>query len=229
MPRTGPAADPADRPARRRSTSLGRGVVLLAAGGLLGALALTSLPGETRGERDAATVGVRTATTPLVRPDRAPAAPSEGRPVRLQVPRLGVDTALLRLGLDAERELEVPPMAKADTAGWYDASPVPGDLGPSVVAGHVDSRRGPAVFYRLRELRRGDRVVVDRSDGRRATFTVDRVVEVPKADFPTRRVYGATERSELRLITCGGTFDTATDDYLSNVVVFAHLTHLTHA
>lgn len=153
----------------------------------------------------------------------------EGRPVRLRVPRIGVDTPLLRLGLTDRRELEVPPMAQADTAGWYDRSPVPGDTGPSVLAGHVDSTSGPAVFYRLRELRRGDRVVVERSDGRRATFAVDRVDVVAKTAFPTHRVYGATADPELRLITCGGTFDTTSDDYLANLVVFAHLTHLTPA
>jgi sortase (surface protein transpeptidase) len=106
---------------------------------------------------------------------------------------------------------------------------VPGDVGPSLLAGHVDSRTGPAVFYRLRELRGGDRIVVERSDGRTATFEVDRVEQVSKSSFPTRRVYGATPRPELRLITCGGTFDASSGHYLSNVVVYAHLTALTAA
>lgn len=203
---------------------VGRGAAVLAATAVLGiGLGLTVLPAS---DEDVA-AGVRTGTVALQHP--ATSASATSRPVRLRVPRIGVDTGLMRLGLTARRELEVPPMARAGTAGWYDRSPVPGDTGPSVVAGHVDSRSGPAVFYRLRELRPGDRVVVDRSDGRRATFTVDRVDVVAKGAFPTRRVYGATPRSELRLITCGGTFDTATDDYLSNLVVFAHLTHLTHA
>lgn len=151
------------------------------------------------------------------------------RPERLRVPRIGVDTGLMDLGLTAKRELEVPPLSRAGTAGWYERSPVPGEVGPAVVAGHVDSRSGPAVFYRLRELRRGDAIIVDRSDGRTATFTVDRVEQVAKSSFPTRRVYGATPRPELRLITCGGTFDAEIGHYLSNVVVYAHLTTLTAA
>ncbi|WP_207007438.1 class F sortase [Nocardioides aromaticivorans] len=201
---------------------VGRRAAMLASGVALG-LALLALTD------DDATTADRPGTVVAEQPAPAPQATAGSRPVRLRVPRIGVDTGLLRLGLTARRELEVPPMRKADTAGWYDRSPVPGDAGPSVLAGHVDSRSGPAVFYRLRELRRGDRVVVDRDDGRRATFTVDRVDVVAKSAFPTRRVYGATSRPELRLITCGGTFDHATDDYLSNVVVFAHLTHLTTA
>lgn len=217
-------------PRTRPPNRVGRGVVVLAAGAALGVglglgLGLTFLPPQ---DGDAA-AGARTGSVELQRPGAGTGQGARSRPVRLRVPRIGVDTALMRLGLTARRELEVPPLARAGTAGWYDRSPVPGDTGPSVLAGHVDSRTGPAVFYRLRELRRGDRVVVDRSDGRRATFTVDRVDVVDKSAFPTRRVYGATARPELRLITCGGTFDTATDDYLSNLVVFAHLTHLTPA
>lgn len=199
----------------RRAAVLASGVALV-----LGLLALTD---------DDATTVARPGPVVAQQPPSAAGTVAEGRPVRLRVPRIGVDTALLRLGLTARRELEVPPMRAADTAGWYDRSPVPGDTGPAVLAGHVDSRSGPAVFYRLRELRRGDRVVVDRSDGRRATFTVDRVDVVTKSAFPTRRVYGATARPELRLITCGGTFDRTADDYLANLVVFAHLTHLTTA
>lgn len=151
------------------------------------------------------------------------------RPERLRVPRIGVDTTLMDLGLTDKRELEVPPLSKARTAGWYDRSPVPGEVGPAILAGHVDSRSGPAVFYRLSELREGDTIVVDRSDGRTATFVVDRVEQVAKSAFPTKRVYGATPRPELRLITCGGTFDAASGHYLSNVVVYAHLTTLTAA
>lgn len=209
--------------------AIGRGVrvlVPLVAGVLVGVVALVSLPA-----RDDGTAADAVPTTTLhARPGPGAGSvgsPAPGRPLRLRVPRIGVDTRLMRLGLDADRALEVPPMSRADTAGWYERSPVPGDVGPSVLAGHVDSDDGPAVFYRLRELRRGDRVVVDRSDGRRVTFTVTRVTEVAKAAFPTRRVYGDTPSPELRLITCGGTFDAAADGYLANVVVFARLTHLT--
>ncbi|RJS45960.1 class F sortase [Nocardioides cavernaquae] len=215
-------------PAPHPSMAVGLGVILLAVSTLVGLIVAWSfLPSQTGG-----TAGFdrpRTAAAEAERPDRPVSAPVPSEPVRLRVPRIGVDTGLMSLGLTPRRELEVPPLSKADTASWYDRSPNPGDVGPAIVAGHVDSRTGPAVFFRLRELRRGDRVLVDRSDGRRATFTVDHVDEVAKDAFPTRRVYGATPRPELRLITCGGDFDAAAGHYLANVVVFAHLTDLTPA
>lgn len=107
--------------------------------------------------------------------------------------------------------------------GWFYPGPSPGQFGPAVIAGHVDSDRGPAVFYRLGELDPGDRVHVTRADGTVGTFLIDRVEAFAKAEFPTHEVYGdTTNRAELRLITCGGNYD---DDagYLGNVVAFAHL------
>lgn len=145
------------------------------------------------------------------------------RPVRLDIPRIDVATRLMKLGLTADRELQVPALSRAGIAGWYDLGPVPGDVGPAVLAGHVDSDTGPAVFYGLSALRPGDRLRVDRSDHRTAVFSVDRVTAFAKSRFPTRAVYGATPDPELRLITCGGTYDPARGGYQSNVVVFAHL------
>jgi sortase (surface protein transpeptidase) len=107
------------------------------------------------------------------------------------------------------------------------AGPVPGDPGPAVIAGHVDSRAGPAVFFRLRELRPGDKVTVRRSDGRAVAFTVDEVDRYPKDAFPTSAVYGPAPGSELRLITCGGSFDAAKRSYRDNVVVYASTTWAT--
>lgn len=152
----------------------------------------------------------------------APAV-SRVRPVRLDIPRIDVATRLMKLGLTADRELQVPALTQAGIAGWYDLGPVPGDVGPAVLAGHVDSDTGPAVFYGLSALRPGDRLRVDRSDHRTAVFSVDRVTAFAKSRFPTRAVYGATPDPELRLITCGGTYDPARGGYQSNVVVFAHL------
>ena len=106
-------------------------------------------------------------------------------------------------------------------AGWYDRSPPPGATGPAVIAGHIDSVRGPAVFYRLSLLRPGDRVYVRRADGSVAVFGVTRVGLYLKDHFPTAEVYGSVPGPELRLITCGGTFDWARHSYLSNVVVYA--------
>jgi sortase (surface protein transpeptidase) len=151
-------------------------------------------------------------------PGRAHAARAP-RPVRVLVPRIGVDAPLVRLGLDARGALEVPRGFRE--AGWWTGGPRPGERGPAVIAGHVDSRTGPAVFFRLALLRAGDVVVVRRRDGSRIRFTVRRVAHYPKARFPTTRVYGPTSRPELRLITCSGAFDHATGHYLDNTVVYA--------
>jgi sortase (surface protein transpeptidase) len=140
-------------------------------------------------------------------------------PVRVRVPAIGVDSELLRLGTDATGAL-VPP-EDFQRAGWFAAGAVPGDVGPAVVAGHVDSVDGPAVFSRLDDLVPGDEVLVDRKDGTTAYFTVTGVGRYPKNDFPTEVVYGPTPRAELRLVTCGGDFDRSRRSYVDNVVVFA--------
>ncbi|SDO28969.1 class F sortase [Geodermatophilus sp. DSM 45219] len=163
---------------------------------------------------------VATSAVPVVAEPgtRRSAAP----PVRVRVPAIGVDSELLRLGTDAAGAL-VPP-DDYDLAGWFAAGAVPGDVGPAVVAGHVDSVDGPAVFARLDELAPGDEVLVDREDGTTAVFTVTGLGRHPKSDFPTEAVYGPTPRAELRLVTCGGEFDRSARSYLDNVVVTAVLT-----
>lgn len=154
--------------------------------------------------------------------DFGPVLP-DARPVSLDVPAIDVHVKqLIGLGYDAHGGLEVP--MHFDDAGWFSAGPSPGQLGPAVIAGHVDSKAGPAVFYRLGELRRGDTIGVTRDDDTTATFVVDRVEEHPKDDFPTSEVYGnTTDRAELRLITCGGDFNHRTGHYADNIIVFAHL------
>ena len=143
-------------------------------------------------------------------------------PVRLEIPAVGLKTAVNGLGLREDGTLEVPPLAADAPAGWYRGSPTPGEAGAAVMTGHVDSaREGPAVFYRLRELRRGDTVSVRRKDGSTAKFEVYRVATYPKHAFPSDDVYGAVDRAELRLITCGGSFDRSRRSYRDNVVVFA--------
>jgi hypothetical protein len=145
-------------------------------------------------------------------------------PVRLEIARIRVSTGLQRLGRDRHGAVDVPSGPhKWDTAGWYAAGTRPGDPGSAVILGHVDSTAGPAVFYRLDELRRGDRVEVVRADGSRVTFAVQRVEEYPKARFPTADVYYPTLTPMLRLVTCGGTFDRKVHHYLDNVIVFATL------
>ncbi|WP_031184596.1 class F sortase [Streptomyces sp. NRRL F-5635] len=152
----------------------------------------------------------------------APALPPSP-PDRVRIPAIGVDAPLTGLGLTDTGSLDVPPAEKKNLAGWYEAGTTPGERGTAVVAGHVDNARGPAVFYRLGALRKGSTIEVDRRDGGLAVFTVD-AVEVYAADaFPDEKVYGAADRPELRVITCGGAYSRSTG-YQGNVVVFAHLT-----
>jgi Sortase domain len=144
-------------------------------------------------------------------------------PVRLEIPRIGVSTSLQRLGRDQHGAVAVPTGPHQwDQAGWYAGGTRPGDPGSAVILGHVDSKRGPAVFFRLRgELRRGDLVEVVRADGSRVRFAVDRVEQYPKRRFPTDDVYYPTLRPMLRLVTCGGAFDRRLHHYLDNVIAFA--------
>jgi sortase (surface protein transpeptidase) len=149
----------------------------------------------------------------------APAAVRGPAPLRLEVPAAGVDTALPVIGLDASGAL-VPPDDVA-VAGWYGGGPAPGEVGPAVVAGHVDSVSGPGVFFGLRRLSAGDPVLVTRADGSVVRFAVTRVERYPKTAFPTTEVYRPTADAELRLVTCGGAFDRAARSYVENVVVYA--------
>ncbi len=151
-------------------------------------------------------------------PDAASHAGVPG-PVFLVIPAIGVRTRLIRLGTTGGGEMEVPSSTKV--AGWYTASPRPGAIGSAVIAGHVDSYRGPGVFFRLHLLRPGDRVFVLRANGTLAVFRITAVREYPKASFPGSAVYGPVPYAGLRLITCGGTFDPETGSYLSNYVAYA--------
>jgi hypothetical protein len=148
--------------------------------------------------------------------DARPAVPA---PVRLRVPAAGVDSPLTGIGLPPSGAL-VPP-AGATTAGWYADGPTPGATGPAVIAGHVDWAGRPGTFARLREISPGDTVLVDRADGSTVGFTVTRVERAAKGEFPTGAVYGPTPDAQLRLITCGGSFDRAAGSYADNVVVYA--------
>jgi hypothetical protein len=159
------------------------------------------------------------------RSDRGAAAPAlpPSPPDRVRIPAIGVDAPLTGLGLTGTGSLDVPPAGKKNLAGWYEAGTTPGETGTAIVAGHVDNAEGPAVFYRLGALKKGAEIEIDRRDGGVAVFTVD-AVEVYAADaFPDEKVYGAADRPELRVITCGGPYSRSTG-YQGNVVVFAHLT-----
>ncbi|MER7752598.1 class F sortase [Kitasatospora sp. NPDC097643] len=154
-----------------------------------------------------------------------PAAPPlpAAVPTRIRIPAISVDAPMTGVGLTTGQALATPPMDQRNLAGWYRDGTAPGAAGNAIVVGHADNRSGPAVFYRLGLLRPGDTVEVLRQDRRTAVFTVDGVRVFPKKDFPSEQVYGDTDRSELRVITCGGRFDRRTG-YESNTVVFAHLT-----
>ena len=140
-------------------------------------------------------------------------------PVTLTIPSIGVQTSLTPLGLTASGTLQVP--ESTAVAGWYTGSPRPGAVGSAVIAGHIDSRTGPGVFFRLSSLRPGERVYVRRADGTLAVFRVTAVRQFSKDSFPTSAVYGPAPDPEVRLITCGGTFDPQLGSYLSNTIVYA--------
>jgi hypothetical protein len=141
-------------------------------------------------------------------------------PVRLQIAAIGVDSTLMDLGLKSDGTMEVPP--RGFPAGWFTGQPTPGELGPAIIVGHVDMK-GPGVFYDLHKLKPGDRVTVTRKDGSAPVFRVTRVVQFPKDQFPTTLVYGKIDHAGLRLITCGGTFNSGTGHYEDNIVAFADL------
>jgi sortase (surface protein transpeptidase) len=196
----------------------------------LAALAVASVVGVTAAIASGASSSTPTAkppttvVVPIASPTGGAASDSsspatDAHPVSIDIPAINVHTTLQTLGLDASGAL-VPP-SNLTEAGWYGGSPVPGQAGPSIIAGHVDSFAGPAVFFNLKALNPGDRITVGLSSGQSVAFQVMAVKHYPKADFPTQDVYGARPDPELRLITCGGAF--ANGHYLDNIVVYAAL------
>jgi hypothetical protein len=146
-------------------------------------------------------------------------------PVSVRIPAIGVDSTLLHLGLNPDGTIQVPSLqTSAAKAAWYKYSATPGQIGSSVIEGHVDSTRGPAVFFRLGALHPGNTIEVTLADGVTAVFRVTGVREYAKDRFPARTIYGAADFAALRLITCGGAFDYTSGHYLSSTVVFASLT-----
>ncbi|MFJ3819923.1 class F sortase [Streptomyces nodosus] len=199
-----------------------------------GTMALTALLagcGHPGGDRPATASSAATRGGTTDTAGTTPAAPETtgtprplGRsvPVRLRIPAIGVDTPLLSLGLEPDGTVQVPPITAHDRAGWYRFSPTPGQIGPSVVLGHVTvGSYGDGVFRRLDRLRTGETIVARLENGTEAQFTVTSTRTVAKAHFPTDDVYGNVNRPELRLITCGGPHDG--DGYRDNVIVFAAL------
>ncbi|MFF2618612.1 class F sortase [Kitasatospora sp. NPDC058046] len=154
---------------------------------------------------------------------------SPSTPLRVHIGVVKLDAPLIALGTDSSGQPELPPYSMPMTAAWLRSTPTPGSAGAAVLAGHVDTPTGPAVFWGLSAVPNGATVDITRLDGSTATFTTDRVQVFPRTRFPTALVYGPTPRAELRMVTCGGPYDHTRHEYLSNVVLFAHLTAATAA
>lgn len=187
----------------------------------LRAVLFAALIGSLTGCGGAAVEGPTAPPAPIT---RAGIALPASDPVELRIPAIDATSTLVPLGLNADDTVEVPPVETPMQAGWYRFGPTPGQLGPAVILGHVDGGGHDGIFARLHELRPEDEVIVTRRDGRTATFTVTRVAQVPKTEFPAQEVYGNSDAAELRLITCGGSFDAERDSYRDNVIAYATLT-----
>ncbi|MEV7212563.1 class F sortase [Kitasatospora cineracea] len=219
MPAPAPRPGP-HRRVRRRWWAPALAVGLLLAGGATVAASRGSAPAPVRIAVDGP-ARPAAAAAPVTAPsagaaDPAPSAP----PVRLLVPRIGVDAPVLGVGLNPDGTVEVPPLDRPGQVGWYRDGPVSGGTRPTVLLGHYDTRKGPAVFHGLPGLRPGDRVDVRRQDGSTSSYRVRELHQYAKDAFPTELVYGATAGPQLRLITCGGTLG-GNGHYSDNIVVFA--------
>jgi len=208
-------------PTRRPAAALALAAGLLVIAG--GATGLLLTRHSTPAMRPlAAGVGALPApTAPIVAPPQSTSPKPVAAPVSLTIPLIGVQTKLLTLGLTSTGTLQVPLLSQAGVAGWYKGSPRPGSIGSAIIVGHVDTISGPAVFDRLDQLTRGNKIYVKRADGTLVEFRVTSVQTYLKDHFPTEDVYGPVPDPELRLITCGGAWDYATHHYLSNTVVYA--------
>ncbi|MFF4248458.1 class F sortase [Streptomyces sp. NPDC001822] len=156
-------------------------------------------------------------------PSLLPSGLPRSEPERISIKSIAVDAPFTPLSIGSSGRLDPPPADDANLAGWFKDGATPGERGTSVVAGHVDTKTGPAVFLLLSTLKAGNTVDITREDGVVATFEVDSVETFSKTDFPNKRVYADKGTAQLRLITCGGNYDKKAKDYEDNVVVFAHL------
>lgn len=150
----------------------------------------------------------------------APVSVSIPLPTRVRVPDIQVDSDLIYTNLNSDGTIETPSVHSPKQASWFKGSPRPGDVGPAIVLGHVDGDRQQGVFYRLRQLKVGSQITIDREDRSTISFTVYKVVHADKDHFPTDLVYGNTDDSQIRLITCGGVFNRSERSYEDNIIVF---------
>jgi hypothetical protein len=212
---------------KRRVAALAGGVALVAAGGsVLGVAVAAQQHAPQPGPAQAGAIPAPSSSdrnaSPAAGPDLA-----QSTPVSISIPAIAVTSKLMQVGLNADGTIQVPPLNDppfTNEAAWYKYSPTPGQPGPSIIEGHVDSaREGPSVFFRLGALKPGDLVNVTLADRQVAVFKITAVRQYPKSQFPTSTVYGFTDYASLRLITCGGSFDEQSGSYNSNVVAFASL------
>lgn len=186
-----------------------------ASAGVPPAPSVVSLPAASAPAAPASSASASASTAP---PELPPSPPK-----RISIKSIAVDAPFTPLAIGPSGQLDAPPANDANLAGWFKDGATPGERGTSVVAGHVDTKTGPAVFLLLSTLKAGNTVDITREDGVVATFEVDSVETFSKADFPNERVYADKGTAQLRLITCGGVYDKKKKDYEDNVVVFAHL------
>jgi hypothetical protein len=202
------------RATRPPSPCRGRGRVVGRRGGVAGAIVLVAVCLTVTGcQRPVAPSGREGSSS-----TRTAGRGSAGKPVSIAIPAVGIDARVVPVGLRADRTMEVP---EVDLAGWYEPGPRPGEAGPAVIVGHVDSRHGPAVFSRLGELRQGDRIAGGQQGGAARSLLVVRIERSPKEALPVGRIWHRTRQPVLRLITCGGSFDRSTGHYRDNVIVYA--------
>ncbi|MCE7005855.1 class F sortase [Kibdelosporangium philippinense] len=191
-------------------------------GGVVLLLALAGCSGQAEQQQPAAT-GQQSIVEDNATPAKGVASLPASTPTEIVIPKIGARSSLIPLGLNADQTIQVPPVDQPMQAGWYDKARTPGELGPAVILGHVDGKKKPGIFFRLKEMAVGDEVSVSRQDGTTAHFKVTHVEQIAKKEFPSEKVYGDTYGSELRLITCGGTFDHAAHSYKDNIIVYATL------
>ncbi|WP_435602262.1 class F sortase [Streptomyces sp. bgisy130] len=223
---------PNSNPSRTASASrpIGRGLLWSAGAFLLGSLLVynsvdTSADPKPQSHSAAASANPRSSASPAV-PDLAL---PRSAPKRVSIPQIAVDAPFTQLTIGPTGQLNAPPGNDKNLVGWYKDGAAPGERGSAIIAGHVDTKTGPAVFLQLESLKPGALINITREDGIIASFKVDSVETFNKARFPNERVYADTPTAQLRVITCGGAYDRKVKDYVDNVVVFAHLASFRNA
>ncbi|MFB4301206.1 class F sortase [Actinomadura sp. NTSP31] len=208
------------------ASAAGRRVRFAAAGALLTGLLLVGCGGGGDGGDASPSKSPAPSATPAgttAASNVASLSPSE--PTKITISRIGVSAPVGEIGLLPGGRIQEPPLSRPNLAGWYKEGPTPGEVGPAVVLGHVDANKKAAVFYRLKELKPGDKIQIGRKDGTTATFTVERTQRVGKDAFPHQKVFGESlDHAALRLVTCGGAFDPKAGHYTENLIVYSKLT-----